>query len=239
MTHRYLAENLSVAKWLEERRQSATMEILLVVNPTGDLQGAVDEGDRILALFKNAPNVRITEYRQNDATKPALLAAMRSGKYDVMHYAGHAFFDADHPANSGILCANRAVLSGADLAGIGNLPALMFFNACESGMLRDASPDAMPEPDIPERIEQATGMAEALLRGGVANYVGTYWPVGDASASKFAETFYTALLRGESIGNALLAGRKSVRELTGTVKRDWADYIHYGEPTFVLKPRKD
>jgi CHAT domain-containing protein/pimeloyl-ACP methyl ester carboxylesterase len=239
LTHRYLAENMSVAKWLEERRQSATIQIMLVVNPTGDLQGAVEEGDRILKLFKNAPNVRIDEYRERDATKPALLAAMRSGKYDVMHYAGHAFFDANRPSNSGILCANRAVLSGADLAGIGNLPALMFFNACESGMLREASPDAIPEPEIPERIAQASGMAEAFLRGGVANYVGTYWPVGDASASEFGVTFYSALLRGESIGNALLLGRKAVRELTSAAKRDWADYIHYGEPTFVLKTRQE
>jgi CHAT domain-containing protein len=183
--------------------------------------------------------VRIDEYRETDATKPALLAAMRSGKYDVVHYAGHAFFDAAQPSNSGIVCANQAVISGADLAGIGNLPTLMFFNACESGMLRNASPDAIPEPDIPERMEQATGMAEAFLRGGVANYVGTYWPVGDASASMFGVTFYSALLRGETIGDALLKGRQAVRALTSSVKRDWADYIHYGEPTFALKSRQE
>jgi len=53
----------------------------------------------------------------------------RSGKYDVIHYAGHAYFDAHLPSRSGILCHGREVLSGAELAGLGNLPGLVFFNA--------------------------------------------------------------------------------------------------------------
>ena len=46
-----------------------------------------------------------------------------NGTFDVVHYAGHAYFDPQNPSRSGILCAGHEVLSGADLAGIGNLPA--------------------------------------------------------------------------------------------------------------------
>jgi hypothetical protein len=35
------------------------------------------------------------------------------------------------------------------------------------------------------------------MRGRVANFVGTYWPVGDAASSRFADVFYSAIL-GES-----------------------------------------
>jgi CHAT domain-containing protein len=77
------------------------------------------------------------------------------------------------------------------------------------------------------------GLAEAFLRGGVANYVGTYWPVGDEAAECFAQTFYTDLLNKKPIGEALLAGRDKVRN--GTKSVDWADYIHYGSYDFVLK----
>ena len=35
LSRRYLAENLSIAKWLEERRHDTTLNILLVVNPNG------------------------------------------------------------------------------------------------------------------------------------------------------------------------------------------------------------
>ena len=72
------------------------------------------------------------------------------------------------------------------------------------------------------------------VRGGVANYVGTYWPVGDTSAKLFAENFYKSLLRGETAGKALLAGRRAVWDEPSV---DWADYIHYGSHDFVLKVR--
>jgi len=74
------------------------------------------------------------------------------------------------------------------------------------------------------------------MRGGAANYVGTYWPVGDDAAAAFAETFYKDLVLGESIGKALQNGRNAVRKLKSV---DWADYIHYGSYDFVLKHRND
>ena len=80
--------------------------------------------------------------------------------------------------------------------------------------------------------EIAGGLAEAFLRGGVANYVGTYWPVGDESASVFAGAFYLQLLKGASIGSALIYGRKKVARLGSA---DWANYMHYGNFEFQLK----
>jgi pimeloyl-ACP methyl ester carboxylesterase len=249
LSHRYTAENLSVAKWLEQRRDDGTLEILLVVDPTEDLEGARGEGDRLRSLFAGETSVRIDEYRGRDATKPALLSAFRSGKYDVVHYAGHAFFDAPAAAQNGLLCHGGAVLSGADLAGLGNLPALVFFNACESARVRrppgqtrgrgdtetrKGRVPASPRPPVPAS-GWAVGVAEAFLRGGLANYLGTYWPVGDAAAEKFAGLFYERLLGGSTIGAALQAGRSAVQALGRQQGRDWPDYLHYGDPRFVLK----
>jgi CHAT domain-containing protein len=233
VSRRYVADNLSVAKWLEERRQDAVLNMLLVVNPTLDLDGAEEEGKRVQELLGSEPGVRIDVLHGKDATRAALEKAFRSGQYDAIHYAGHAFFDQDEVGNSGILCAGQQVLSGRDLVGLGNLPAIVFFNACEAGRVRKATArGAAPKPGIKQRIEQNVGLAEAFLRGGVANYVGTYWPVGDAPAKLFAERFYKGLMNGEAIGQALLAGRGEVWK-SGSV--DWADYIHYGSHTFVLK----
>lgn len=227
LSRRYLAENLSIAKWLEERRQDETLNILLVVNPTGDLDGAREEGERIRGLLKLLPGfkIQITERREAEATKPVLLEDFRSGKYDVLHYAGHAFFDPERPARSGIICHGGAVLSGADLSGLSKLPSLILFNACESAKTRS----------LPNLIETNVGLAEAFLRGGAANYIGTYWPVDDTAAKAFAETFYTRLLEGSSLGDALLQGRRKLRE---DGSPDWADYILYGSPDFVLKEQR-
>jgi CHAT domain-containing protein len=83
-----------------------------------------------------------------------------------------------------------------------------------------------------KRIERNVGLAEAFLRGGVANYIGTYWPVGDASASQFAQTFYRCLLEGQSLGTAVTRSRAALLDLASV---DWADYIHYGSQDFVLR----
>lgn len=233
MSRKYMAKDLSVAKWLEERREDGVLSLLLVVNPTEDLDGAEREAERVKALFGTNGLVRIDARRRGEARKERLLADFASGLYDVIHYAGHAFFDAEHPARSGIVCAGGKVLSGADLAGVGNLPSLVFFNACEAGRLR-AGRSAGRRVPVRERVVKNVGLAEAFLRGGVANYVGTYWPVGDAPAADFAAAFYAELLRGRPLGAAALAGRSAVRSGHPS-SPDWADYILYGSHEFVLK----
>jgi CHAT domain-containing protein len=233
VTRRYLAENLSIAKWLEARQEASVMRLLLVVNPTRDLPGATAEGARIKTLFGSHPGVQIVERVEDRATKGALLNDFSSGEFDVIHYAGHAFFDPAHPANSGILCAGHEVLSGADIAGVGRLPNLIFFNACESGRLRTAT-KGKKQLGIHEQIERNVGLAEAFLRGGAANYIGTYWPVGDESASTFAQEFYQRVLDGEPLGAAILAAGKSIHDTSV----DWADYIFYGSPEFLLNRKK-
>jgi CHAT domain-containing protein len=234
LSRRYLAENLSVAKWLEDRRQQPALKVLLVVNPTQDLAGAELEGQRVKKLLEEGLNSRPTVRDGTEATREALRADLRSGKYDLIHYAGHAFFDPAEPSRSGILCAGGQVLSGAELSGVGSLPNLVVFNACEAGRIRGAADRKKRHFDMARRIERAVGLAESFLRGGIANYVGTYWPVGDAAAERFAVVFHQQLLRGESIGAALLKARNEVQSLKPATV-DWADYIHYGDFNFTLK----
>jgi CHAT domain-containing protein len=131
------------------------------------------------------------------------------------------------------LCADGA-LTGAELAELGNLPSLVFFNACESARVRKrvTRESANVTHDLKERIERSVGVAEAFLRGGVANYIGTYWPVGDAGAKAFADAFYSALVAGETLAEAIGKGRAEVDALKS---QDWADYIFYGSPDFRVK----
>lgn len=227
LIRRFLAENMSVAKWLEERARSRELNVLLVVDPTGDLPGARAEGAFLRDFFKSQSGIRVTERFQAVATRDQLLKDFKSGEYDVVHYAGHGGFQPNLPARSGLLCAGREMLTGADLSVLGQLPMLVFFNACQVGRIRNASNE-----DRPER-EMNTGVAEALLRGGVANFLGTYWSVGDSAAKAFAETFYPAVLKGASLGDAVLAARQAVHKIKSV---DWADYMFYGDPTFKLTP---
>jgi hypothetical protein len=224
ISHRYLAENMSVAKYLETRRQDETFRILLIIDPTETLAGAIVERDNMLKLSK-VRGVKIDKIEgRTEGTRQAIVKAISSGKYDVIHFAGHAQFDPNTSSNSGILCANGEVLSGADLSRLSQLPNLAFFNACESARLRRASAAKVKE--------QMIHFAEAFLRGGIANFVGTYWPVGDAAAEKFDRAFYDAAMRGECLSDMMLEARKAIHKDRAV---DWADYIHYGDYRFQVK----
>lgn len=238
LSHRYNGGVLSVAKWMENRVQNSELSVLLVVDPTENLPGAVREGERIEKLLRERlPRAHVRPLRGPHARRSELLECFGAGDYDVVHYAGHAYFDAVDRARSGILCYGNEVLSGADLASLSRLPALVVFNACESARVRRAfssDQNKVVQEKVDEPVRGTVGFAEAFLAGGVANYIGTYWPVGDNAASKFAETFYGALLAGQPIGDALLAARRTVSELAAGAA-DWADYVFYGDPRFVLK----
>ena len=232
---RRLVTDVPIAKWLEQRMVTKQLDILLVVDPTSDLAGARREGKRIQKSLEQVAGVTLEVLYQKEATRARLNEEFRSGKYDVIHYAGHAFFDPMQRSRSGLLCSDKRVLSGEDLAGIGNLPALMVFNACEAGRVRGAARSAMATMEAQEgseRVLRNVSLSEAFLRGGVANYIGTYWPVGDEAAEQFATTFYGNLIKGVTIGEALNQGRQAVHKVPSI---DWADYMHYGDLSFRLK----
>jgi hypothetical protein len=233
MSRRYLATDLSVAKWLEQRRHDDWLDVLLVVDPTGDLRGAREEGERIGKLFTASQQVHLTVVIGKEATRARLRAEFASGQYDILHYAGHAYFDPGQTARSGIICSDGN-LTGAELVELGNLPSLVFFNACESARVRSQvkRESELVSRNITERIERNAGLAEAFMRGGVANYIGTYWPVSDDAAKSFAGEFYSRVLDGETISSALGKARVEVDKIAS---QDWADYIFYGSIDFTVK----
>ena len=241
ITRRYMAQNLSIAKWLETRRIDATLDVLLVVNPTGDLAAAELEGERLRERLSKLPLVNLRFLEREQATKARLLAEFESGCYDVIHYAGHASFHPYERQRSGLVAAGGEIISGEDLAKLANLPALVFFNACRSGMMRDGQTVAEVDRNLVLKARIADSplahisFAEAFLRGGVANFVGTLWPVEDRGASEFARVFYEELLIGNQIGQALLKARQAI---WFPEKKDWANYVFYGSPSFRVKIRQ-
>jgi CHAT domain-containing protein len=230
LSRRYASDTLSVARWRDDRDASDPLRVLLIVDPTRDLPGAAVEGEALQqSLGRRSVSLDVLAGR--DATRARILAALGSGAFDVLHFAGHAFFDAREPGRGGLLCDGKEVLRGADLASIGNLPALVFCNACEAARVRrPASRGASPARLFGMR-RTMTGIAEAFLAGGVANFLGTHWPVGDDAALAFSQSLYESLLTGDRLGDAVLTARRRLESID-TV--DWADYVHYGSPEFRL-----
>jgi len=217
-----------------------TLRVLLVANPTGDLPAAGSEGKFLGDLF-SSNKCAVTPLTEREATKGNLLKELSSGEYDILHYAGHADFVDEDPGQSGLLCHDGR-LSGTEIARAVSAPQLVFLNGCESVRMRDGRAGngaAPPRPrtiherlyvDLPESVT----LAESMLLGGVSNLIGTYWPVNDAAAGKFAATFYNGLLGGDPLGLALRNARQEILLLTA---RDWANYQHFGNPSYRLRLR--
>jgi len=230
LSRRYASDTLSVARWRDDRTSADSLRVLLVVDPTRDLPGAAAEGDALRQLL-GRKSVTLDVLAGRDATRARILAALGTGAFDVLHFAGHAFFDAREPDQGGLLCDGKEVLRGGDLAGVGNLPALVFCNACEAARVRKRTGSSSTPARLFGMRRTMTGIAEAFLAGGVANFLGTHWPVGDDAAFAFSQSLYESMLTGERLGDAVLTARRRLESIP-TV--DWADYVHYGSPEFRL-----
>lgn len=225
LSRRHASDTQAVGKWIRRPSSTSAARVLLVINPTLDLPGAQLEGDILLAALQAVgAKCQVDVLRDRDASRDAILAALGSGKYDILHYAGHASYDAVEPQDSGIYASDGMIQSG-DIASLAAMPALVVLNACESARVRQRR-------RIRSAIMQdSVSFAEAILDSGIAGLVGTYWPVSDDAAKSFAEKFYAVLLRGEPVGQAVYEARQA---LFAAGEADWADYLHFGDHDFAF-----
>ena len=100
-------------------------------------------------------------------------------------------------------------------------PELVFINSCYNGRI-GVTP-------------LAAGLARTLIDIGVRAVVAAGWPVGDAAAKAFAESFYASMTRGVTFRDAVAQAR--VKTAAAEIGATWAAYQCYGDPTFVLRGR--
>ena len=220
------------------------LRVLVVADPADDapLPGAQEEGEAVAAIFeefgrlpgRNVDVVRL--FGPGEATRFAVLDKLVNQRFDILHYAGHCFFNPDDPAGSGWVFSKHSILSAHELTRIDRIPRFIFSNACESGI-------------TPERIDMrnasmAPSFAEAFFARGVANFVCTAWPVGDAAALAFARRVYRGALglRGdgalpEPFHQAMAAARQEIAKTDISGLQTWGAYQHYGDPNFRFIPK--
>ncbi len=222
-------------KLSDDRLLDARLDVLMVVDPSNNLPGAREEARTIKHLLGKVEKLNLVVRTGAEATRQNLQADFRSGKFDIVHYAGHAGFDPMDPKRRGLLCSDGQFLTGDDLSDMPILPTLVFLNACQSARIRQA--EANPADPVfnmtrRQQMKQTVSVAEAFLRGGLKLFLGTYWPVGDAAAMNFSRVFYENIIGQQPIGVAVHEARKEVQS-QGDI--DWADYMLYGDARFALK----
>ncbi len=236
------------------------LRVLMVIDPTDDLTGAVKESKNLRKILQEKGRVDVDYLEKSDATKANLVHKLETRIYDIIHYAGHSAFDASNPEQAGLLLSGYEYFTASDVLGLARFPPVIVLNSCESARVRrrgTRSSDVFEEkekfPDfslaaatapmksddmgkrqkkeLNDRPRGILSIAEGFLLSGIEHFVGTFWPVGDQAAMQFSARFYSRLARGESIGTSILSART---DLFKDGKADWANYIHYGDPSAIL-----
>lgn len=211
-------------------RQGKLRFLLIYADPTNTLPRASEEITTIHSALKDEWGDRIEiEVLSGEKAKGAELNwGLLAGRYDVIHYAGHASFNENEPDLSGLLLHDGEFYSQKIRRLLDGQP-LVFLNACQSG--RAANEKAAQQ--VGYFHEPAEGLASAFIYGGAGGCIGSLWPIYDRPAAEFAIEFYRQVLRGHMIGEAMLEARRKIR-LNFPNEITWAAFVLYGDPTFRL-----
>jgi tRNA A-37 threonylcarbamoyl transferase component Bud32 len=187
------------------------LDILIVADPTETLPAALEEAEAIEAQLSRIRGVRVRRLGGGEIRRVPLLQALAQST--IVHFAGHSIYDPQDPTRSGWVLRD-GVLSAGEIAKLDRLPLLVFSNSCHAGA-------TVGWDGVSAYEGQAFGIGSAFLLAGVRNYIGTFWVTHDEESARFARAFYAALLRGESIGQALQEARLRARsrQAAGTSSR--------------------
>ena len=208
------------AKPSQMREPHPRMKVTILGGGERDLKGLSAEARGIRgALELSTLQVHVNLETNLEAFKEALRQS------EVVHFCGHARFDAINPENSSLILQDGHHLTVTDvdriLAGTEKVPRLVFLNACESGRLNGGKSD----------FNQAlTGFSQAFLYRGVGHVILTLSDLSDRSAARLGEAFYRYVGRGETIGDSLRLARGDC----GLEDPAAWSYLLYGWPTAAL-----
>ncbi|MCG6908552.1 MAG: CHAT domain-containing protein [Deltaproteobacteria bacterium] len=230
----FLCQRFSMGRLVKTRQSTVGIKLralapplkaLILADPRGDLKSAYREGLELRDFMDQKQNLLNASLLSDDIRPDLLIPNLKN--FDIVHFAGHAYYDDINPGSSG-WSLSKGTLRADDfmqLSASGVMPALVFSNACQSArteewVLKDGFHN------------EIFGLANALILSGVKHYIGTFWEILDEPGRKFALHFYKHLLSGATIGEAVRRGRQSLIDSYGEETIVWASYLLYGDPTF-------
>ncbi|TAM40018.1 CHAT domain-containing protein [bacterium] len=212
---------------LRYRNLSDEVKMLILANPTGDLDSAYTEGLNIKNQFAHKRERVCVDFKSTSIDKAYLKKNICD--YDIVHFAGHCEFDKKDTQRSGWMFSD-GLFSVEEIMKMGqssDLPVLIFSNACHSAQLSTGLINSGYQ-------ETNFNMAGAFLFAGVRHYIGSIRKIEDTVSQEFGRKFYTQLLSGVSVGESLrLAKLKLIKE-HGLAGLHWTSHLLYGDPGFVF-----
>jgi CHAT domain-containing protein len=200
--------------------------------PYPALTAAEAEANGIVNTFTNL-GVQLTYLGPGKATRQTVTDALRKGEYHIIHFAGHAVFNAQDARRSALVLEDQDLTVGYLTATLRTRKAILcVINGCETVQGTGAANQGSPGQRAGSWDHEYNiyGLARPFLQTG-AYLLGSRWKLGDESAQSFAEEFYSALLgEGAPIGRAITKARAAVKEVASAGDYSWASYVYYGDP---------
>ncbi len=232
-------------------RYEADFEVRLVQlqMAQNEARAVVGEFERLKKVLAGWPEIQVDPHIATELKLFDFREMLRSGRYDIIHYAGHAQFDHEDPENSAWILSDsllRAREIRNTLAWLDTPPWLVYANACEAGMDQalGSQKDGLTTP--PGRYQgDVFGLATAFILQGVAAYIAPLWPIDDLVSARQAVRFYGGLLEDRvSLGEALYRGKVATQKelfpdedeheapVTNSprIGLSWASMVLYGDP---------
>ncbi len=139
------------------------------------------------------------------ATVTALREALLKQPYQVIHFMGHGAFEG-HQEEGTLLFENSDgtahTVSGSSLASLlGDVRSLrlIVLNACDTARVSNQ-----------QGHDPLTGVATALVAGGLFAVVAMQFPISDEAAIAFTRSFYPRLAAGDPVDAAAAEGRLAI-----------------------------
>lgn len=228
--------SLRLTRWLRRNGQgdgnegaplTVALSALSVLAPTytllPDLAAAQHEQRFLASLIQQH---QLQDCSPAQPTWGTVMDLLEGGEYHWLHVAAHGNFYPQSPdGDSALWLAGDQSLTPDAIVGaaierhIHSVRPGFFFNACEVGRQGWA-------------LTRLGGWANRLVSAGAGLFIGPHWAVRDDSALTFAETFYTQLFQGETLGEATYQARKAA-ERTGDPT--WLAYSVYGHPNAKIR----
>lgn len=198
---------------------------LVIGNPTGDIPEAAREAEAVSAFLEKR-GLFVETYIGNAASAQRLAIQLATRRYQMIHFAGHGYSDERNPASRGLALADTVFLA-AEFARILTSQVLFLFNLFGGQHAESRTSHSNFGGEL------LNSLASTALLGGAKGCLGPMWSTDDNVRIEFALKFYDLILKGVSMGEAVMQTRQQIRR-DFSDSEVWANWVAYGDPLAVL-----
>jgi tetratricopeptide (TPR) repeat protein len=212
------APSTSVLKFCRAKRKPrpwpvSAYRVAVFGDSRSDLPMARREAEQVASMFGSRALL------DKDVDRKAVRGALTAS--DLVHFAGHGYFNSSDPLASGLLLAGGESLTAREILemGSGFQPGLLVLSGCETGISEHAPGDEL------------LGLTRAFLFAGAPSLLMSLWRVNDESTAFLMGNLYSRLCNENTrptVADALQQAVLETKRMYPSMDR-WAPFTLVGD----------